>query len=185
MVINNAGVAISNLTASETTIADYEWIIGINLWGMMYGALAFLPHLRKQKESAVVNLSSVFGIHGFPTQAGYCITKFGIRGFTETLALEERMLKTGVTVTSVHPGGIKTNIARNARYAEKDEQALKQFETSFITTPEKAARTIIRGIQRKKMRVLVGRDAKALYLLNRLSPKFVAWYFRRFVGKFK
>jgi NAD(P)-dependent dehydrogenase (short-subunit alcohol dehydrogenase family) len=185
VVINNAGVAIFKLTASEISIADYEWIIGINLWGMMYGSLAFLPHLRKQTESSIVNLSSVFGITGFPNQAAYCTTKFGIRGFTESLALEERMQKTGVTVTSVHPGGIKTNIARNARYAQTDEIATKEFEKSFITTPEKAAQTIIRGIQRKKTRVLVGRDAKLLYLLTRLSPKFVAWYLIRFANQFK
>jgi NAD(P)-dependent dehydrogenase (short-subunit alcohol dehydrogenase family) len=184
-VINNAGVAIFKLTALEISTADYEWIFGINLWGMMYGSLAFLPHLRKQKESSIVNLSSIFGIIGFPQQAAYCTTKFAIRGFTETLALEERMLKTGVTVTSVHPGGIKTNIARNARYAEIDEIATEQFEKSFITTPEKAAQTIIRGIQRKKTRVLVGPDAKLLYFLTRLSPKFVRWYLIRFANQFK
>jgi len=185
VVINNAGVAIFKLTASEISMADYEWIFGVNLWGMMYGSLAFLPHLRKQQESSLVNLSSIFGILGFPNQAAYCTTKFAIRGFTESLALEERMLKTGVTVTSVHPGGIKTNIARNARYAEIDEIATEQFEKSFITTPEKAAQTIIRGIQRKKTRVLVGRDAKLLYFLTRLSPRFVAWYLIRFANQFK
>jgi len=185
VVINNAGVAIFKLTAPEISIADYEWILGVNLWGMMYGSLAFLPHLRKQTESSIVNLSSVFGITGFPNQAAYCTTKFGIRGFTESLALEERMLKTGVTVTSVHPGGIKTNIARNARYAGNDENAIQQVETTFITSPEKAAQTIIRGIQRKKMRVLIGRDAKLLYFLNRLSPKFVAWYLIRFANQWK
>jgi NAD(P)-dependent dehydrogenase (short-subunit alcohol dehydrogenase family) len=185
VVINNAGVAIVKWTASEISIADYEWIIGINLWGMMFGSLAFLPHLRKQKESCLVNISSTFGIHGFPTQAAYCTTKFGIRGFTEALALEERLLKTGVTVTCVHPGGIKTNIARNARYAESDEDAMKKFETSFITTPEKAAQIIIAGIRRKKARIIVGPDAKVLYFLSRLSPKFLAWYLVRVAGKLK
>ncbi len=185
VVINNAGVAIFKLTASEVSTEDYEWILGINLWGMMHGSLAFLPHLRKQQESSLVNVSSIFGILGFPNQAAYCTTKFAIRGFTESLALEERMLKTGVTVTSVHPGGIKTNIARNARYAGDDEKAIELVETSFITTPEKAAQTIIRGIQRKKMRVIVGPDAKLLYLLTRLSPKFVAWYLVRFASQWK
>jgi len=185
VVINNAGVAIFKLTASEVSIEDYEWILGINLWGMMYGSLAFLPHLRKQKESSIVNVSSIFGMLGFPNQVPYCTTKFAIRGFTESLALEERMLKTGVAVTSVHPGGIKTNIARSARYAGNDEKAIALVETSFITTPEKAARTIISGIQRKKMRVMVGPDAKLLYLLTRLSPKFVAWYLVRFASQWK
>lgn len=183
VVINNAGVAISKLTAAEVSIEDYEWILGINLWGMMYGSLAFLPHLRRQKESSLVNLSSVFGIHGIPYQAAYCTTKFGIRGFTESMVLEERMNETGVTVTAVHPGGIKTNIARNSRYAGKDEKSIEQFEKSFITTPKKAAQTIIKGIQRKKTRVLIGPDAKVLYFLNRLSPKFTAWYLLRFAKK--
>lgn len=185
LVINNAGVAIFKLTASEVSIADYEWIMGVNLWGMMYGSLAFLPHLRKQKESGIVNVSSIFGVLGFPNQAPYCTTKFAIRGFTESLALEERMLKTGVTVTSVHPGGIKTNIVRNARYAGNDENAIKQAETLFITTPEKAAEAIIAGIKRKKMRVIVGPDAKLLYFLTRLSPKFVRWYLIRFANQWK
>ncbi|WP_295672975.1 SDR family oxidoreductase [uncultured Mucilaginibacter sp.] len=185
VVINNAGVAIFKLTASEVSIADYEWIMGINLWGMMYGSLAFLPHLRKQKESAIVNISSIFGILGFPNQAAYCTTKFAIRGFTESLAIEERMLKTGVTVTSVHPGGIKTNIARHARYAGNDENAIKQVEGLFITTPEKAAEAIIAGIKRKKMRLIIGPDAKVLYFLTRLSPKFVTWYLLRFAKQWK
>ncbi len=183
VVINNAGVAISKLTANEASIADYEWIFGINLWAMMYGSLAFLPHLRKQKESSIVNLSSVFGIHGVPFQAAYCTTKFGIRGFSESLALEEHIFQTGVTVTSVHPGGIKTNIARNARYAGKDELAIQKFEKAFITSPEKAGSIIIAGIRNKKKRVLVGPDAKFLYLLNRISPRIMAWFLLRFAKK--
>ena len=183
VVINNAGVAILKLTAIEVSIEDYEWILGINLWGMMYGSLAFLPHLRKQKESSLVNLSSVFGIHGIPYQAAYCTTKFGIRGFTDSVALEERMNETGVTVTSVHPGGIKTNIARNSRYAEKDAKGIEKLEESLITTPERAAQIIINGIQRKKTRILVGSDAKILYFLNKLSSKFLAWYLLRFAKK--
>ena len=185
VVINNAGVAISKLPAGEITIADYEWIFGINLWGMMYGSLAFLPHLRKQEESSIVNLSSIFGIHGVPYQAAYCTTKFGIRGFSESLALEERFNKTGVTVTSVHPGGIKTNIARNSRYANSDITAIQKFEKSFITSPEKAAKAIIDGIRRKKMRVLVGPDAKVLFFLNRLSSGITAWFLLRFVKRLK
>lgn len=185
IVINNAGVAISKLSAAETSIEDYEWIFGINLWGMMYGSLAFLPHLRKQKEASIVNLSSIFGIHGVPYQAAYCTTKFGIRGFNEALALEERMNKTSVTVTSVHPGGIKTNIARNSRYAGSDENLIQKFEKSFITSPEKAAKEIINAIKRKKQRVLVGPDAKILYFLNRLSPRLMAWGLLQFTKSVK
>ena len=174
VVINNAGVAIFSLAAAEISITDYEWILGINLWGMIYGSLAFLPHLRKQKESAIVNLSSVFGIQGVPYQAPYCTTKFGIRGFSESLALEEKLNRSGVTVTSVHPGGIKTNIARNSRYAEKYTGDVEEFERNFRTSPEKAASIIINGIRRKKKRVLVGADAKFIFFLSRLSPYLTA-----------
>jgi len=170
LVINNAGVAIFSLGAGEISITDYEWILGINLWGMIYGSLAFLPYLRKQQESAIVNLSSVFGIHGVPYQAAYCTTKFGIRGFTESLALEEQLNRTGVTVTSVHPGGIKTNIARNSRYAEAYTGDIDEFEKNFRTSPEKAASVIIKGIRRKKRRILVGVDGKFIFFLSRLSP---------------
>ncbi len=182
VVVNNAGVAISKLSAVETSIEDYEWILGINLWGMMYGSLAFLPYLRKQKESSIVNLSSVFGLHGVANQSAYCTTKFGIRGFTESLALEEKLLKTGVSVTSVHPGGIKTSIARNSRYADQHEDLIKNFEKSFVTSPEKAAKIIIKGIERKRMRVLVGYDAKIFYLINKLSHKLMVWFLMR-LGK--
>jgi NAD(P)-dependent dehydrogenase (short-subunit alcohol dehydrogenase family) len=185
VVINNAGVAISKLSAGEISIEDYEWIFGINLWGMMYGSLAFLPHLRQQKEASIVNLSSIFGIHGVPYQAAYCTTKFGIRGFNESMALEERMNKTGVTVTSIHPGGIKTNIARNSRYASEDKTMIEKFEKSFITSPEKAAKIIIQAIRCKKQRVLVGPDAKLLYFLNRVSPRLMAWALMAFAKSLK
>jgi len=179
VVINNAGVVIFSLGAGEISIADYEWILGINLWGMIYGSLAFLPHLRKQKESAIVNLSSVFGIRGVPFQAPYCTTKFAIRGFTESLALEEELNRTGVTVTSVHPGGIKTNIARNSRYAEKYTGDVDEFEKNFRTSPEKAASVIVDGIRRKKKRILVGVDGKFIFFLSRLSPYLTGRLFMR------
>lgn len=183
VVINNAGVAIAKLSTGETNIEDYEWILGINLWGMMYGTLAFLPYLRQQKESSVVNLSSVFGIHGIPHQAAYCTTKFGIRGFTESLAMEELLKKSGLVATSVHPGGIKTNIARNSRHAGDDEKTIAQFEEAFITTPEKAAQIIIKGIQKKKLRVLVGPDAKFIYLVNKFLPRAVMIFLIRQLAK--
>lgn len=183
VVINNAGVAISKLSTEEISIEDYEWIMGINLWGMMYGTLAFLPHLREQKESVIVNISSVFGIHGIPYQAAYCTTKFGIRGFTESLAVEEKLKKSGVTVISVHPGGIKTNIARSARHGVENEKMIRKFEDSFITTSEKAAQVIIKGIKRKKMRVLVGPDAKLLYWINKLPQPIIVWVLTRFAKR--
>ena len=168
VMINNAGVSISNFTATEVPVKDYEWIVGINMWGMVYGSLAFLPHLRKQKESSLVNFSSIFGLHGTPGQVPYSMTKFAVRGFTESVELEETIHKTGVAVSSVHPGGIKTNIAKTARGAENDPETIAKFEEVFITTPEKAASIIIKGIKKKKSRVLVGIDAVAVnFIVNK------------------
>jgi NAD(P)-dependent dehydrogenase (short-subunit alcohol dehydrogenase family) len=184
VVINNAGVAIANLSTDKTTLEDYEWIIGINLWGMMYGTLAFLPHLRKQKESSVVNISSLFGLIGFPQNVAYSTTKFGIRGFSEGLAIEERLLKSGVAVTSVHPGGIKTNIARNSRHAGDDEKNIEKFEKAFITTPEDPALTIINGMSKKKLRVVVGKDAKVLFFISKISQRLSLWVIAQFAKKY-
>ena len=185
VVINNAGVGISRLSTLEVSIEDYEWIFGINLWGMMYGTLAFLPHLRKQKEASVVNVSSIFGFHGIPFQTAYSTTKFGIRGCTESLAVEEKILKTGVTVTSVHPGGIKTNIARSSRHRVQDEEFLQKVEANFITSSAKAAKTILNGIQGKKMRVVIGPDGKIFYWMNKLSQWLVVRVLMRFAKKIK
>ena len=172
IVINNAGVALSKLNTHETTWEQYEWIIGINLWGMMYGSLAFLPYLRKRDESSLVNVSSIFGLHGVPGQAGYCTTKFGIRGFTESLSIEEEIAGSSVTVTSVHPGGIQTNIARNAQGADIGEEEMQRIEKAFITTPTKAAEVIAKGISKKKKRVVIGRDGKRFHFVSKLP---VSW----------
>lgn len=178
VMINNAGVAIAAFRADEVSVADYEWIMGINLWGMLYGSLAFLPHLRKQPESALVNVSSIFGLHGIPGQAPYVTTKFAIRGFTESLALEEKAHRTGVAVSSVHPGGIKTNIARAAKGADTDPEAIAEFEKNFKTSPIRAAEIILRGIRRKKSRILVGADAHLFHFVTH-RMRFVIQYFLR------
>lgn len=172
IVINNAGVALSKLTAHETSWEQYEWIIGINLWGMMYGSLAFLPYLRKRNEASLVNISSIFGLHGVPEQAGYCTTKFGIRGFTESLSMEEEINDSPVTVTCVHPGGIKTNIARNAKGADVSDTEMQRIEKAFITSPARAAEVIINGIIKKKKRVVIGRDGKMFHFISKLPVSF-------------
>ena len=172
-MINNAGVAIAKHTTDKVPIEDYEWILGINMWGVMYGSLAFLPYLRKQKESSLVNFSSIFGLHGIPGQTPYATAKFAVRGFTESLELEETIHKTGVAVSCVHPGGIKTNIAKAARGAEADPETIKNFEKMFFTSSEKAAQIIINGMKSKKSRILVGIDAHFFhYFSNRM--RFIA-----------
>lgn len=167
IMINNAGVALGKMTIEETTIEEFKWLMDINFWGMVYGTKAFLPQLKNQKEAALINISSLFGLIGVKFQGAYCASKFGIRGFNEALMAE--MADTNIQIHSVHPGGIKTNIARNARGG--DNSYNKVFEEKFFNkTPEMAAQTIIRGIEKNKKRILIGRDAKAGDFVSRLVP---------------
>jgi NAD(P)-dependent dehydrogenase (short-subunit alcohol dehydrogenase family) len=171
LVINNAGVTVHSPLA-DVSYEDFEWLFGINFWGVVYGTKAFLPHLLTQRSGTIVNLSSIFGIIAYPGQGTYNAAKFAVRGFTE--ALWHELEGTGVHAVSVHPGGIKTNIARGARVkgdgAAKDKLA-ERFERAARTTPEKAAATIMRGVYEKKKRVLIGADAMLLQLVQRLSPE--------------
>ena len=176
LVINNAGVALG-ATVERMTYEDFEWLMGINFWGVVYGTKAFLPHLKAAGEGHIVNVSSVFGLIGVPTQSAYNAAKFAVRGFTESLRQELEMEGGKVSCTSVHPGGIKTNIARNARMAEgmehitgDPEKARRDFEKMFRTTPDEAARTILKGVRGNKRRVLIGSDARAIDSMQRLMP---------------
>jgi len=170
VIINNAGVALGELSVQETTLEQMEWLMGINYWGVVYGTKCFLPTMMRLPEASVVNISSVFGIAGIANQSTYCSAKFAVRGFTESLRME--MLDTNVCVTTVHPGGIKTNIARDARHPDKErhKNMAKSFEKMAITSADKAAEVIINGIKKKKRRVLIGRDARAMDRFVRLFP---------------
>jgi NAD(P)-dependent dehydrogenase (short-subunit alcohol dehydrogenase family) len=172
LLVNNAGVALVG-TAEELSIADIEWLMGINFWGVVYGVKHFLPVLRQQPQAHIVNLSSVFGIIGGPGHSAYVASKFAVRGFTETLRHE--MAGSNVKVSIVHPGGIKTNIARSARLgANADVSALEREQTIFRkaarTTPEAAAERIVRGILRDEERILIGADAWAFDRIQRWMP---------------
>ena len=176
LVINNAGVALG-ATVEDMSYDDFEWLMGINFWGVVYGTKAFLPHLKRAGEGHIVNVSSVFGLIGVPTQYAYNAAKFAVRGFTESLRQELEIEGGRVSCTSVHPGGIKTNIARNARMADgmeritgDPEKARRDFEKMFRTTPEEAARTILKGVRGNKRRVLIGSDARAIDSMQRLMP---------------
>jgi butyryl-CoA dehydrogenase len=171
IVINNAGVALGKLDVEETSLEQFEWIMGINFWGMVYGTKAFLPQLKKNQVTAVVNISSLFGLIGATFNSAYCASKFGIRGFNEVLMIE--LLKTNIQVHSVHPGGIKTNIAKNAKGGDlKFSQA---FEEKFLKMPpSKAAKVIINGIQKNKQRIIVGNDAKFVFFLSKIVP--LKWF---------
>ncbi|MEZ5183361.1 MAG: SDR family NAD(P)-dependent oxidoreductase [Acidimicrobiales bacterium] len=178
LIANNAGVALG-ATVSQMRIEDLEWLMGINFWGVVHGTQAFLPHLRASGEGHVVNVSSVFGLVGIPSQSAYNAAKFAVRGFTESLRIELDLEGGPVSATCVHPGGIKTNIARNARLHTDDEtgadleQGRRDLERAFITTPEKAARQILRAVERDAPRALIGPDAHVFNALSRL-PAAVA-----------
>lgn len=175
LVANNAGVALGASIATMS-IEDHRWLIDIDYWGVVHGTQAFLPHLEAAGEGHVVNISSIFGLIGIPTQAAYNAAKFGVRGFTEALRMELDIAGSPVSATSVHPGGIKTNIARSARMGDLGEggpdadTARADFEKLFITSPEKAALQIVQAVQLDKRRALIGPDAKAFALLAKLPP---------------
>ncbi|HZP12490.1 MAG TPA: SDR family oxidoreductase [Nevskiaceae bacterium] len=175
VVVNNAGVAVSQ-TIDLLEYKDFEWLMNINFWGVVYGTKAFLPILLAQNDGAIVNISSVFGIIAVPSQGAYNSAKFAVKGFTECLRHELREAGSNVRSICVHPGGIKTNIVRNARaYKTFDgrtdkELMVKQFEQGAQTTPVGAARTIIDGVERGKVRVLIGGDARMIDWIARLMP---------------
>lgn len=174
VIINNAGVALS-ATLANTPIADFEWLMGINFWGVVHGTQAFLPHLLRAEEGHVVNLSSVFGLIAVPSQGAYNASKFAVRGFTE--ALRQELADTKVRVTCVHPGGVRTNIARRGRVLEDErgqpltaEAAARDFEKVARTSPEDAAAEILAAMQAGAPRALVGLDAKIIDRMARLLP---------------
>ncbi len=181
LIFNNAGVALGAFL-DMVTPEDFQWIMGINFWGVVWGTQAFLPHLKKSGEGHVVNTSSLFGLLASPTQGTYNASKFAVRGFTESLRQELDMANCCVSATSVHPGGIRTNIAMAARMdnslQEKTGQDAEAARARFdkllnITTAESAARQILRAVERNQRRVLVGTDAKVLDFLVRLLG---SWY---------
>jgi NAD(P)-dependent dehydrogenase (short-subunit alcohol dehydrogenase family) len=177
LIFNNAGVAVASLIEG-VSYEDFEWIMGINFWGVVYGTKAFLPHLRAAGEGHIVNISSIFGIISVPGNGTYNASKFAVRGFTEALRQELDMTGGAVSCTCVHPGGIKTNIARDSRVSDnlkgvlvKDlESGKRDFEKMFITTPEQAAKVILHAVRKDKRRVLVGPDARAIDTMARLLP---------------
>ena len=173
MLFNNAGVALAQ-TVEDCSYEDFEWLMNINFWGVVYGTKAFLPILKRSPEACVVNISSIFGFVGIPSQGAYNASKFAVRGFTEALRLE--LKDTSVTPICVHPGGIKTNIVNNARVfsgftANQSKDDLKSlFDKMTYTLPEQAADTIIKGIKKKQRRVLIGPDARAYDFMARVFP---------------
>lgn len=181
LVFNNAGVALGAFIDTVKP-EDFEWIMGINFWGVVWGTQAFLPHLKRAGEGHIINTSSLFGLLASPTQGTYNASKFAVRGFTEALRQELDLEQCGVSATSVHPGGIRTNIARAAKMdASMDratggqaEAARARFDQMLnMTTAESAAQQILRAVERNQRRVLVGMDAKLMDFVVRLLG---SWY---------
>lgn len=172
VLINNAGVALYG-NFSELTLEEFEWLIRINFWGVVYGCKFFLPLLKAEPDAHLVNISSVFGLIGPAGQTAYAASKFAVRGFTQALSRE--LMDTRVSVTCVHPGGIRTRIAENARAGaatrvEDQVQARARFDQVVRTSPEKAAEVIVSGILRNKARILIGADAYQIDFVQRLMP---------------
>jgi NAD(P)-dependent dehydrogenase (short-subunit alcohol dehydrogenase family) len=173
-VFNNAGVALSS-TVLDADPDDDNWLHNINFHGVVNGTRAFLPILVAQDSGVIVNTSSVFGLAGMPFQSAYCAAKFAVRGFTDSLRQELR--GTGVSAVNLHPGGIKTNIVRNGRMRQDPEgrersmdEMAASFEKIAMTTPDKAAQIIHRGVEAGKARILVGPDAYVFDAMTRIAP---------------
>jgi len=172
LVINNAGVALEG-TFEEISLDDFRWLMNINFWGVVYGVKYFLPMLKREQRAHIVNISSVFGLIAPPGQPAYSASKFAVRGFTECLRHE--LAGTQVHVCCVHPGGIRTAIARRARIGAGVkrtglEEKAARFEKLFRTSPEVAAARILRGVERREPRILIGTDAYKIDILQRLRP---------------
>lgn len=170
VVINNAGVALGSSVA-DTEYEDFEWLMGINFWGVVYGSRAFLPLLSKSAAGHLINISSVLGIVAVPGHSAYNAAKFAVRGFTETLRQETA--GTNIHVCCVHPGAIKTNIARDSRGGAlglSAEERAREFDKIARTTAESAAAQILRAAQKRKKRLLIGADAHFISIISRLFP---------------
>jgi short-subunit dehydrogenase len=169
-IYNNAGIAFAgDIETSQVT--DIERVMNVNFWGVVHGTKAFLPHIIASGDGHVVNISSLFGLFAAPGQAGYVAAKFAVRGFTEALRQEMVLAGHPVKVTAVHPGGVQTSLAHNASGTPGFDKAksIEVFDKAAITSPEKAARAILRGVRKNKARVLVGPDAWAVDALVRLT----------------
>ena len=183
-VVTGAASGIGRALAQEEhSLDDWRWIVGVNFWGVVHGCKFFLPHLRKNREAHIVNLSSMLGFIGMPTQSSYCATKFAVRGLSEALWAE--LHGSGIGVTSVHPGGVKTNIVRASRSADAfAKQQMAERIDRMAMAPEKVALKILRAVERNDMRVVICAEAHITEWVKRLAPvrvhPLVAYAYRRF-----
>ena len=179
LLINNAGTTLVGLFENQS-LDEMRWLVNINLWGVIYGTKAFLPMMLAQREGCVVNMSSVLGLVGFPTHSAYNITKFGVRGLTESLWSE--LDGTGVEAICVHPGGINTGFDTRAKVSdggdEREKKILGNMARTMLTTPDECAADILAKIRKGKRRIVTGRLSNVLFWLPRLFPSS----YQRFLG---
>ena len=174
VVINNAGVALGQMNLDQVSAEDFRWIVGVNLWGVIHGTMAFMPLLREQAQARLVNVCSSFGLLAVPGQTAYCTTKFAVRGFTDSLRLE--MMNTNVGVTLVSPSQVNTNIIRNGRHQDESsrDELIRKFDAFMTRMSSAEAATIIwQGLERNRNHIMVGRDAKLYSFAARFLPQFV------------
>jgi butyryl-CoA dehydrogenase len=175
ILINNAGVSIFTGNFEHTPLDEFEWLINVNMWGVIRLTKAFYPYFLEHNNGHIVNLSSVFGLGGMGGNSAYCTSKFAVRGFTETIRME--LADTNVGTTCVHPGGVKTNIVRNQvpkgghTTDEMLSNVVNKFEKNARTTPEHAAQQILDAVEKKKTRLVIGSDGKMLDFVTRLFPQ--------------
>jgi NAD(P)-dependent dehydrogenase (short-subunit alcohol dehydrogenase family) len=180
-LFNNAGATLVG-TVAHTDIDEFEWLLGINLWGVIYGTRAFLPKMLEQREGHIVNISSIFGLVAYRAQGAYNVSKFGVRGLTECLWHE--LEGTGVRAVCVHPGGIRTNIERAGRrcraITDEDDGLHEKAEIMLRTPPERVAGDILTGLEKGRRRIITGYGSTRLYWLSRLFPNHYGWFMERF-----
>lgn len=176
IIINNAGVSLSG-TVEDMKYDDFEWLMNINFWGVVYGTKAFLPFLRQSGDGHIVNVSSLFGLMSMATASSYNASKFAVRGFTESLIQELLIERAPISVTCVHPGGIDTNIVASGRITANKawglsnaEQSARNFKRLARTSPDAAADQIINAISQRQRRLLIGSDARLLDAVQRFMP---------------
>ena len=185
ILINNAGVAVGS-TIEDGSLENFEWIVGINFWGPVYGCKFFIPHLRKEAEAHIVNLSSLFGLIGLPGVGAYCATKAAVRSLSETLLSE--LHDSSIGVTSVHPGGIRTGIMESSRYemGEEDREEAVDAFARLGMSPERAAAKIVSAIRKNQPRLRICRETYLADWMKRLLPNatngIVRFFYRRNQG---
>lgn len=170
ILINNAGITLSPKPFTSISHEQFEKVININMWGVYHGIRHFLPHLSQQEEASIINISSLAGLLGIYGYSPYSMSKFAVRSLSEVLQME--LHGTGTSVLAVYPGGIKTNIIKNAPDLsdEKREESHQSFTSTAFMTPEKAAKKIVRAMQKKRKRLILGADAKIVNMIRNLFP---------------